>query len=544
MGMMMRIGKPLSAAVLAIAAGAACTPLPSSHAGQAEAFDLIITGGTVFDGTGANGVQADVGIRGDRIVRISAEPLRRAGASEVIDATGMYVTPGFIDVHAHLDPILRIPDAESHLRQGVTTALGGPDGSSPWPIGEHLDSLDAIGIGFNVAYTVGHNTVRRTVMGLEDRLAAPAELDEMREMIARAIEEGAWGISTGLKYLPGAFADLDEVVALSEVVADFGGFYTSHLRDEALELMESVEETIEIGRRAGLPVVISHHKVVGRPMWGMSRESLEMVDRARAEGVDVRIDQYPYTATHTGISILVPEWSQAGGNDAFVGRLEDPILYDSIFEAIVFNIRMDRGGDDLRRVQFSGVSWDPSLEGGTLYDWARREGMDPTPETGAELVIEAMRRGGARAIFHALDEGDVRRIMQHPQTMIASDGRLVRPGEGHPHPRWYGTFPRVLGHYTRNEGVLGWADAIHKMTGLPADLLQVADRGVLREGAFADLVVFDPDRVIDRSTFEDPHQYPVGIEHVLVNGVPTVVDGDFRDVRAGRTLRRGVDDRR
>jgi len=541
---MRKVTKRLSATLLALAAAVACAPLPSPQAGETEGFDLIIAGGTVFDGTGADGIRADVGIRGDRIVRISADPLPQNGAAQVVDATGMYLTPGFIDVHAHLDPILRIPDAESHVRQGVTTALGGPDGGSPWPIGEHLDSLDALGIGLNVAYTVGHNTVRQAVMGLDDRLATPVELDEMRAMMARAMGEGAWGISTGLKYLPGAFADLDEVVALSRVVADSGGFYTSHLRDEGLDLMEAVEETIEIGSRAGLPVVISHHKVVGRPMWGRSRESLDMVDRARAEGVDVRIDQYPYTATHTGISILVPEWSQAGGDDAFVERLEDPLLFDSIFEGIVFNIRNDRGGDDLRRVQFSGVSWDPSLEGGTLYDWALREGMEPTPETGAELVIEAMRRGGARAIFHALDEGDVRRIMQHPQTMIASDGRLVRPGDGHPHPRWYGTFPRVLGHYTRDEGALGWPEAIHKMTGLPADLLQVRDRGVIREGAFADLVVFDPDRVIDRSTFEDPHQYPVGIEHVLVNGVPTVVDGDFRDVRAGRTLRRGIDDRR
>jgi N-acyl-D-amino-acid deacylase len=528
------------AAPAALALAAACAVPPADRA-QPEAYDLLITGGTVLDGTGAEGFRADVAVRDDRIVRISRDPLLHEAAARVIDAAGMHVVPGFIDVHAHLDPILRLPDSESHVRQGVTTALGGPDGRSPWPIGEQLDTLEALGIGMNVAYTVGHNTIRQAVMGLDDRLATPAELEEMRGMMARAMEEGAFGISTGLKYLPGAFADLDEVVALSRVVADAGGFYTSHLREEGLGLIEAVEETIEIGRQAALPVVISHHKVVGRPMWGQSRETLAMVDSARALGIDVRIDQYPYTATHTGISILVPEWSRAGGDDAFLERLEDPVLYDSIFDGIVFNIRMDRGGDDLRRVQFSGVSWDRSLEGGTLHDWAVREGMEPTPETGAELVIEAMRRGGARAIFHALEEEDVRRIMQHPQTMIASDGRLVRPGDGHPHPRWYGTFPRVLGHYTREEGVLDWPEAVHKMTGLPADLLGLADRGTIREGAFADLVIYDPERVIDRATFEDPHNYPEGIDWVIVNGVVTVDGGEFRDLRPGRVLRHGRD---
>lgn len=276
-------------------------------------------------------------------------------------------------------------------------------------------------------------------------------------------------------------------------------------------------------------------------MWGRSRESLERVDRARAEGIDVRIDQYPYTATYTGISILVPEWSRAGGNDAFLERLEDPVLRDSIFHGVVRNIRLDRGGDDLRRVQFARVSWDRDLEGLTLHDWAVREDMDTTAEAGAALVLEAMRRGGAGAIFHALDEDDVLRIMRHPQTMIASDGRLVRPGEGHPHPRWYGTFPRVLGEYVREQGVLDWPEAVHKMTGLPASLLRLTDRGTLREGSFADVVVYDPARVRDRSTFQTPHAYPEGLEWVVVNGTVAVAEGEFRDVRSGRVLRRSVD---
>ncbi|MBW3555125.1 MAG: amidohydrolase family protein, partial [Gemmatimonadetes bacterium] len=444
----------------------------------------------------------------------------------------------FVDVHAHLDPILRLPGAESHVRQGVTTALGGPDGSSPWPIGAYLDSLDAVGIGMNVGYTVGHNTIRREVMGLANRRATAAELEAMRGMVARGMGEGAFGISTGLKYLPGTFADLDEVVALSAVAADSGGFYTSHMREEGLGLIEAVAELLEIGRRAGLPVVVTHHKVVGQPMWGSSVKTLGMIDSARAAGTEARVDQYPYTATYTGIGILVPAWAQAGGDSAFLARLEDPALRDSIIDGIVFNIRQDRGAGDIARVQLSRVEWDTTLEGLTLADWARRQDREPTPETGADLVIEAIRRGGASAIYHALEEEDVRRIMRHPQTMVASDGRLTQPGEGHPHPRWYGTFPRVLGHYVREEGVLGWADAIRKMTSLPADLLGLGDRGVLRGGAYADVTIFDPAAVDDRATFQAPHQYPAGIPYVIVNGVVTVDGGEYRDARAGRTLRR------
>lgn len=504
-----------------------------------ERYDIVITGGTLFDGTGAEPVPADVAIRGDRIVRLSRSALDGALADRVIDAAGLYVAPGFIDVHAHLDPILRLPAAESHVRQGVTTALGGPDGSSPWPLVEHLDSLDRVGTGMNVGFMVGHNTVRRQVLGLDDRLATPDELSEMERLVARGMGDGAFGISTGLKYLPGAFADLDEVVALSRVAADSGGFYTSHMREEGLGLIEAVAELLEIGRRAELPVVVTHHKVVGAPMWGSSRTTLAMIDSARAAGTDARLDQYPYTATYTGISVLVPAWARAGGQDAFEERLQDPALRDSIMDGIVFNIVNDRGAGDIDRVQLARVPWDRSLEGGSLADWAVREGLEPTPEVGAELVVEAMRRGNVSAIYHALEEEDVRRIMRHPQTMIASDGRLTEPGDGHPHPRWYGTFPRVLGHYVRDEGVLSWADAVRKMTSLPADLMGLADRGELREGAFADIVIFDPATIVDRATFQAPHQYPAGIPYVIVNGVVTVDGGEYLDVRPGRTLRRG-----
>jgi dihydroorotase/N-acyl-D-amino-acid deacylase len=358
-------------------------------------------------------------------------------------------------------------------------------------------------------------------------------------MIARGMDQGAWGISTGLKYLPGAFAGLDEVVSLSEVAARRGGFYTSHLREEGLGLIESVAETLEIGRRADIPVVLTHHKAVGQPMWGSSARTLAMVDSARAAGTDAMMDQYPYTASHSGITILIPAWAMAGGTQALLERMNDPVMADSILAGIEFNIVNDRGGNDLRRVQFSRVSWDASLEGATLPDGAVRDGLDPTPATGARLVIEAVRRGGANGIYHAMSEDDVAAIMAHPQTMIASDGRLVELGDGHPHPRWYGTFPRVLGLYTRERGVLTLEQAVRKMTALPAERIGLRDRGQIRQGWHADLVVFDANTVADRATFEEPHQYPDGIEWVLVNGEVAVEGGVFRDARAGTVLKRG-----
>ncbi|HEX6629596.1 MAG TPA: D-aminoacylase, partial [Gemmatimonadaceae bacterium] len=507
----------------------------------ARPYDVLITGGTVLDGTGAPATRADVAVRGDRIVRVSATPIPRDSAARVIDATGLVVAPGFIDLHAHLDPLLRLPDAESAVRQGVTTALGGPDGSGPLPLDRYLDSARTLGVGLNVAFLTGHNTIRRAVMGMADRAPTPAELARMQRMVAEAMGQGAWGLSTGLKYLPGAYATTDEVIALARVAADSGGIYTSHLREEGLGLMDGVSEAIRIGREAHIPVVLTHHKAVGQPMWGASVRTLGMIDSARAAGIDVVADQYPYTATYTGIGVLLPAWAMADGDSAFERRLGEPALRDSIVRGIVFNILNDRGGGDLRRVQLAKVPWQRDLEGRTLYDWAEARHLAPTPENGAELVIEAVRRGGVSAIYHVLDEADVERIMRHPQTMIGSDGRLVQPGEGHPHPRWYGTFPRVLGEYVRERHVLTLPQAVHKMTGQSAARLGLRDRGQIRPGSYADITIFDPATVRDMATFESPHQYPVGIPWVLVNGRVAVDSGKFAGVRAGRVLRRGPD---
>jgi N-acyl-D-amino-acid deacylase len=501
-------------------------------------YDLLILNGTVYDGTLDDPALMDVGVRGDQIVALGS--LSDKTAPRVIDATGLAVSPGFIDLHAHLEPIFSLSDCESHVRQGVTTSLGGPDGRGPIPFGAYLDSLAQVGVGMNVGFLVGHNTVRKIVMNLENRTPTPEELNKMKLLVSKAMDEGAFGISTGLKYLPGNFSKVDEVIELSKEASQKGGIYTSHLRDEGLEVIASVEEAITISEKAAIPVILTHHKVIGKPMWGKSNETLELVDQARERGLDVQIDQYPYNASYTGISVLIPSWARAGGNEEFKKRLEDPQLRERIKKEIVFNILNDRGGDDLDRVQFAKVSWMPELEGKTLKYWCTLKGLEPTTENGAELVIEAQVKGGASCIFHAMDEADVVNIMKHPQTMIASDGRLVKLGDGHPHPRWYGTFPRVLGRYVRERNVLQLKEALHKMTYLPAQALGLKNRGLIREGYKADLTLFDPKTVLDKATFEKPHQYSEGIEYVVVNGRLAVDQGAFKPIKSGIVLKKNA----
>ena len=499
-------------------------------------YDLLITNARIIDGTGAPAVAGDVAMIGPRIVRV-ATTIPRDSALRVIDARGHVLAPGFIDMHAHLDPLLKMPDAQSAARQGVTLALGGPDGGGPWPFGAYLDSADRAGLGINVAYLTGHNTIRRDVMGTANRAPTPDELSRMTAMVGQAMHDGAFGISTGLRYIPGFYSKTDEVVALSKVAADSGGIYTSHLREEGLGLFEGVGEALEIGRQAHIPIVLTHHKAIGQKMWGKSTVTLHMVDSARAAGTDVMIDQYPYTASSTSLDVLVPPWALEGGRTELKKRLENPMMRDSITRGVIDYLLNDRGGGDVRRVQFANVGWDHTLDGKTLFDWAKRKGIDPTPEKTAPLVLEGVLNGGASMVFHVIDEGDVRRIMAHPMTMIGSDGRLSRPGDGVPHPRNYGTFPRVLGEYVRVQHVLTLERAVHKMTGMSATRLGLTNRGCIRAGCFADITVFDPATIADKGTFTEPHQYPVGIDWVIVNGTPVVAEGKFTDARPGRVLK-------
>ena len=519
---------PLSPGAVFLAAGLV--------GGCADRYDLILLGGEVHDGLGSPGRAADIGILGDRIAGVG--DLSGARADEWIDVSGLAVTPGFVDIHSHgARGVFRHGLAENYLTQGVTTAIGGPDGSSPLPIGEWLERFEYEGSAINMGLLVGHGTVRRETLGMEDRAPTEAELDEMRALVEQAMLEGAFGLSTGLKYAPGAFAETEEVIELAKVAARHGGVHISHMREEGLALLDAVRETIRIGEEGGLPTQLTHHKVVGAPMWGKSEESLRLVDEAVARGVDVTIDQYPYTASSTGLTILFPAWSLAGGAEALRERLEDPEQRPRIEDAVRENLENDRGGGSPDNVVIARCEWDPSLEGKSLGDLLRERGLPVDNETGAALAVELQQKGGFGGVFHAMHEDDVRRIMVHPRTMIASDGGIVAPGEGVPHPRNYGTFARVLGLYVREAGLLTFEEAVRKMSGFPAERLGLRDRGVIREGAVADLVVLDPDTVEEHAEFGDPHHYSTGVSHVVVAGDFVLRGGDATGQRPGRALR-------
>ena len=505
-------------------------------------FDLIIKNGLVYDGTQNPPQTIDIAIIADKIVGLGN--FSEADALQILDAAGAAVAPGFIDTHTHLDPLdnlLALSNSESQLRQGVTTSIGGPDGRGvplQYGFAAFLDTLSQVGVGINMGFMAGHNKIRKKIMQLENRAPTKKELDRMIAMADQAMDEGAFGLSTGLKYLPGNFAKIDEVIALSRVVANKGGVYSTHLRDEGIAIMPAIEETIEIGKKANIPIILTHHKVIGKPMWGKSYVTLARVDKARNDGVNILLDQYPYAASHTGLSVLIPAWARAGGQEKFIERLSNPESYAKIKAEIIFNILNDRGGEDLNRIQFARVKWQPNLEGKTLKDWIVMEGKKPTIENGAEYVIKGQRNGGASCIYHAMEEKDVEKIMQHPLTMIASDGRLSSPGIGHPHPRAYGTFPRVLGKYVREKKLLSLQEAIYKMTLFPAKTYGIENRGQLKKGLKADLVIFDPNTIIDKATFIQPHQYPVGISHVLVNGKWSIKNGEFLNKMNGVILRK------
>ena len=502
-------------------------------------YDLIISGGRVVDGAGNPWFDGDVAVAGERIAAVGR--LDAEAATKLMDASGLVVAPGFVDVHTHVEGgLLTVPTADNYLRQGVTTAIGGNCGGSPLPLSDRFEKLEEQGISCNLGLLVGHNAVRTAVMGLVDRKPTAEEMGEMKRVIAEAMDHGALGMSTGLKYVPGPYADTDEVVSLAEVVAQHGGIYASHLRDEGLGLIDAVREAIEIGRRARLPVELSHHKAVGKAMWGRVAETLAMVDAARAQGVDVTLDLHPYTATCTGLTMTFPAWSLEKTDDAsLLTRLQDPEARSKIKAEIVFNIVNDRGSGDPANIVVITYRADASLPGKNLAQITESRGLPPTPENAAEVLMDLVlaEEGGGMAIYHCLSEQDVRTITAHPATMIASDGWVVPFGEGKTHPRLYGTFPRVLARFVRDEGLFSLEEAIRKMTSLPAQRMGLHDRGLLRPGMAADIVLFDPKTVQDRATWDNAHQYPEGVVTVIVNGAITVEDSEHLGTRSGVILR-------
>lgn len=523
----------LSTVAAAICLAASCSV---GKGPEAETADLLVTNARIVDGTGNPWYRGSLAVRGDRISAVG--PLVRVNAARIIDAGGKVLAPGFIDAHNHCeDGLFKTPDAQNFVRQGVTTLVGGPDGGGAPLMGEFLARVEKLALGLNVCFTVGQGAVRSHVMGHDDREPTRAELDSMSALVEKAMLDGAVGISTGLKYVPGSYSSTGEVIEVSRASARHGGFYTSHLREEGPGLIEAVDEAIRIAEQAGIPVNVTHHKAVGRLMWGKSVETLRMIGQARARGLDVTADQYPYTATSTGLAVLIPDWAEAGGSDSLMARIADPLTRERIIEGVLYNLEYDRGGADPLNVAVAQCGFDPSLEGLNFRRILEGRGVEPNLRNAAELVLDLQAKGGVSAIYHCLDEADVERIMASPWSMVASDGTVIPFGEGVPHPRSYGTFPRVLGRYVRERGVLGLEDAVRKMTSFPAQRVGLAGRGALREGMYADLVIFDPETVIDRATFEKPHQYPDGIEAVIVNGRVVFENGSLTAERPGRVLR-------
>ncbi len=522
------------AALLVVAIGVAVAGLAAQA--PAAPYDLLIRNGRIVDGTGSPWYRADVAVKGDTIVRIA--PRIEAPATRVVDAGGQVVAPGFIDIHTHARRgIFDVPTAENYVRQGVTTLMEGPDGSSPLPIRAFLDKVAATRVTPNLGTFIGQGSVRQAVVGEGDRPATAADVEQMRGLVRQGMEDGAFGLSTGLFYVPGTFTPTAEVVELAKVAGRLGGIHISHMREESAKVVDSVVETIEIGEKGGLPTQVTHHKIVGRANWGKSVETLRLVDAARARGVDATLDQYPYTASSTSVqAALMPAWAQEGGTEAVLKRLNDPATHAKIRAESMDIILNARGGGDPHNVQIARCEWDMSLAGKRLDEVTAARGLPATLENAAETVLWIVQQGGCQGIFHAISEEDLQRILKHPATMIGSDGEVPIFGEASPHPRSYGTFARVLGRYVRDLTVITLEDAVRKMSSFPAQRIGLGDRGVLREGMKADIAIFDPATVADKATFEQPHQYAVGVSTVIVNGQVAFENGKMTAARPGKTL--------
>lgn len=505
-------------------------------AGSAADFDILIRNARVVDGSGNPWFRADIGINGNRISRIGA--LNGKTAQRTIDAAGRIVTPGFIDVHTHSESgIVRFPQAENFLRDGVTTIVTGNCGASELDLKEFFAKLEELRIGINVATLIGHNAIRIEVMGSEDRKATPQEIERMKAMVDRGMKAGAVGFSTGLEYVPGTYSPLEELVELAKVAARYNGIYTTHMRDEGEGVLDAMREAAEVGRLAGTRVQISHLKQDTKAYWGNTQKMIDLIEDYRAQGVDVTVDQYPYIAYSTGLGTTLPTWALAGGHQKLVERLRDPATRRKIFdEVLAFNKK--RGYDDFEYTAVASCRFEPRYEGRNVREIAGMQGRAPSHESDVETVLDLMEKGGVSVVTKAMSEQDVESIMRYRNTAIASDGGVREFGEGRPHPRNYGTNARVFNEYVRLRKVLTLEDAVRKMTSLPAQIFAFRNRGLLREGYAADLVIFDPEAVRDNATFADPHQYSSGFEYVVVNGKIAVENGKLTADRGGEVLRR------
>jgi N-acyl-D-aspartate/D-glutamate deacylase len=496
-------------------------------------FDLVILGGRVVDGSGTPARRADVAIKDGRIAGIGT--FSAQDGRDAINATGLVVAPGFIDVHTHADDIAEQPRAENFVRMGVTSIVAGNCGTSALDIAEELNQVRQIGASVNFATLIGHNTVRRAAMGTENRVPRIPELAKMKSLVWRAMTDGAVGFSTGLQYVPGTYARMPEIIELARIAGNAGGVYASHMRNEGTALEESIRETIRVGEAAGARIEISHLKVDSPNRWGASVKALALIDQARARGTIVTGDQYAYTAASSSLGIRFPGWALEGGQDKIAERLNDAETWTKI-KAEIVQLLAERGLSDLSFAVVASYKADPSFNGLTMKQVAAKLKGSETADAQLEAAREMMLNDGASMVYHFMSEEDVERIMKHPQIGFASDSSVLTPGQGVPHPRGYGNNVRVLGEYVRKRGVLTLEEAIRKMTSLPAAQFRFARRGAIREGFAADLTIFDPSTVGDRATFERPHEFATGVPYVIVNGVPVVRNGEHTGARPGQVL--------
>lgn len=496
-------------------------------------YQTIIRHARVLDGSGNPWFYADVAIDDQRIAAVGN--LIGATAELEIDAEGLYLAPGFIDPHSHAAEGLVAADrspAVPLLAQGITTVVINPDGGGPVDLAKQRKALLRDGLGINVMQLVPHGTVRRVVMGMENRPATENELAAMEQLVKAGMDSGAWGLSSGPFYAPGSFSDTHELITLASMAAGYGGVYSSHIRDESsysIGVVAAVDEVIEIAREARLPGIVTHIKVLGPPVWGFSGAIVTRIDRARAEGVEVYADQYPYIASATGLgAALVPRWAVAGGSDSLEMRMGDVKTMALIRKGMIENLAR-RGGAD--RIQFRSFSPDPSVEGRLLSEVARNWELDPI-----DAAIRMVREGDAGIVSFNMNERDVATFMRQLWTMTSSDGAFPAWGDGVPHPRAFGTFPRKIRKYAIEEDVVDLPAAIRSMTSLPAQVFGLSDRGTIRVGAVADLVVFDLNRIRDRSTFTEPYQMAEGIVHVFINGERAWINEAATGTLAGQVL--------
>jgi N-acyl-D-amino-acid deacylase len=498
-------------------------------------YDLLIRNARIVDGAGNPWFRGDIGIRQGRIAALG--DLAGSTGARAFDAAGRMAAPGFIDVHTHIEGgIEKAPTGDNYVMDGVTTVITGNCGGSRLKLTDWFAALEKTGIGLNVASLVGHNTVRSAVMGDANRAATPQEIAAMQVLVEDNMRAGAIGFSTGLIYIPGTYSTADEVVAVAKAAGWFGGVYSSHMRDEGARVLDAIEEALRVGREAGMRVELSHFKIDNRRLWGWSEKSLALVEKARREGVDVVVDQYPYERSSTNLGITLPSWALADGEEKIKERLGDPATRARIAAGMA-RILKALGHKDYSYASVADCTFDRSIEGKTISEVNLLKGRRKGVQNEIRTILDLVGQGHVQMVYHSMDAKDVERIIRYVNTAIASDGGVRVFGEGVPHPRSYGTNARVLGEYVRERGVLTLEDAIRKMTSLPARTFGMRDRGLLREGNWADIVIFDPAKVRDKATFTEPHQFSEGFDLVLVNGVAVVDNGKVTGARPGRIVR-------